>query len=447
MSSGLAYLFPAFPVFHQTFVLWEILGLHRNGVYPKIYSLRPGTEKQQPEAQQIRSEVTYLPSLGSRRVWAASWRLLRSSPSRYLGAYWVVIQAWRSGSVAPAIPGWERRPLKIHERLRGWFNRQPFLYLLKSLVLVPQAIELAERLAADGIRHLHVHWATYPATIALVVRYVSGLPFSISAHAYDIYMVSRMLPAKLDAAEFVVTCAKTNADYLSQLAGARLGQKVLVSYHGVDVERFSPKAGNAQRSDRVLVVSCGQLERYKGMHLLVEACAQLRQEGLPIECHIVGEGSRRAQLEGQIQRLGVAEHVRLLGAQPHAEVASLLRQGDVFALASELGGKSGRRDVIANVVVEAMAAALPVVASRIPGAEELVEDAVTGFLVPPNRVEELVVAIRRLAQDPSERQRIGQAARRRVLADFDASKNVRFLAGLLGATAGERGAQQRATAS
>ena len=447
MSAGLAYLFPAFPVFHQTFVLWEILGLHRNGVYPKIYSLRPGTEKQQPEAQQILSDVTYLPSLGSGRVVAANWRLLRSSPSRYFGAYRVVIQAWRSGSVAPPIPGWESRPLKISERLRGWFNRQPFLYLLKSLLLVPQAIELAQRLEEDGIRHLHVHWATYPATIALVVHHVSGLPFSISAHAYDIYMISRMLPAKLDAAEFVVTCDKTNAAYLSQLAGARLGQKVLVNYHGVNVERFSPEARDDQRNDRVLVVSCGQLERYKGMHLLVDACAQLRREGLPVECRIVGEGSRRAQLEGQIEKLGVQEYVHLLGAQPHAEVANLLRQGDVFALASELGGKSGRRDVIANVVVEAMAAALPVVASRIPGAEELVEDAVTGFLVAPNRVEELVVAIRRLAQSPSERHRIGQAARRRVLADFDSSKNVRFLAGLLSEAAAVRGARSRAAAN
>jgi len=436
VTSGLAYLFPAFPVFHQTFVLWEILGLHRNGLRPKIYSLRSATEKQQPEGEQIRGEVTYLPRLGSKAVLAANWRLLIARPLRYLGAYWTVIQAWRTGAFAPPIPGWESRPLKLHERLRGWFNRQPLLYLLKSLSLVPQAIELAERLAADGIRHLHVHWATYPATMALVVRYVSGLPFSISAHAYDIYMISRMLPAKLDAAEFVVTCAKTNAAYLTQLAGADLGKKVQVNYHGVNVERFSPRPDDAAGGNRLLVVSCGQLERYKGMHLLVEACARLRSEGIPVECRIVGEGPRRSQLEEQIAKLGLKEHVVLLGAQPHAQVARLFREADVFALASELGGKSGRRDVIANVVVEAMAAGLPVIASRIPGAEELVEDEVTGFLVLPNRVDEIVVAIRRLAADAGERRRIGAAARARVLADFDSSKNVRSLAALLAAAAG-----------
>lgn len=445
MNSGLAYLFPAFPVFHQTFVLWEVLGLHKNGVTPKIYSLRAGTDKQQPEGEQIRSTVTYLPKILSGAVLAANLRLLCKQPGRYFGAYWAVVQAWRTGVVAPPIPGWESRPLKVRERLRGWFNRQPVLYLLKSLVLVPQAIELAERLTAEGIRHLHVHWATYPATIALVVRYVSGMPFSISAHAYDIYMISRMLPAKLAAAEFVVTCAKTNASYLTELAGAELGKKVLVSYHGVNVERFVPKPENERSQDRLLVVSCGQLERYKGMHLLVEACARLRAEGVPVECRIVGEGPRRSQLEEQIAELGLTGHVQLLGAQPHAQVASLFRDADVFALASELGGKSGRRDVIANVVVEAMAAGLPVVVSRIPGAEELVEDGVTGFLVPPNRVDEIVIAIRQLAADAAGRRRIGTAARSRVLADFDSSKNVKFLARLLLSTSVDAGMEGAAS--
>lgn len=437
MSRRLAYLFPAFPVFHQTFVLWEVLGLHRNGVFPKIYSLRAGTEKQQPEGAQIRDEVVYLPGPASHAVLGAALRLLVSRPARFFGAFWAVFRAWQTGAVAPPIPGWERRPLTLSDRLRGWFNRQPVLYLLKSLLLVPQAIELSERLQRDGIEHLHVHWATYPATVALVVRSISGLPFSISAHAYDIYMISRMLPAKLAAAEFLVTCAQTNANYLRQLAGKELGRKVLVSYHGVNVERFAPKPETTTEGESILVVSCGQLERYKGMHLLVDACAQLRRESIPVQCRIVGEGPRRAQLEEQIRSLGLQDHIQLLGARPHAEVAQLFTQADIFALASELGGKSGRRDVIANVVVEAMAAGLPVVASAIPGAEELVSDGETGFLVRPNRSDDVADALRRLARSPQDRRRLGAAARQRVLADFDNSKNIKFLADLLSGTVGE----------
>jgi len=436
VSRRLAFLFPAFPVFHQTFVLWEVLGLRRNGVHPKIYSLRAGTPKQQPEGEAIRHEVTYLPGPGSAAVLAAAGRLLLSRPAKFFGAFLAVYRAWQTGPMAPPIPGWESRPLTVSDRLRGWYNRQPVLYLLKSLLLVPQAIELAERLQRDGIEHLHVHWATYPATVALVVRAVTGMPFSISAHAYDIYMISRMLPAKLEAADFLVTCAKTNAEYLRQLAGPVLGSKVLVSYHGVNVDRFAPKDSTETHGDTILVVSCGQLERYKGMHLLVDACAQLRREGIPVECRIVGEGPRRVQLQEQIRSLGLQEHFHLLGARPHAEVADLFARADIFALASELGGKSGRRDVIANVVVEAMAAGLPVVASAIPGAEELVRDGETGYLVRPNRADDVADALRRLAQNPSERRRLGLAARERVLVDFDNSKNVKFLADLLSRTVG-----------
>jgi glycosyltransferase involved in cell wall biosynthesis len=167
------------------------------------------------------------------------------------------------------------------------------------------------------------------------------------------------------------------------------------------------------------------------MHLLVEACARVAQRGVVFECWIVGEGPERVRLQAQIERLGLTRHVHLTGSQPHAEVAALFRRADIFALASELAGRSGRRDVIANVIVEAMAAALPVVASHIPGVEELVDDQETGYLVRPNDVDHLVEAIVRLAESPQERLRMGQAARRRVLRDFDNRKNVGGLAQLL----------------
>jgi len=173
----------------------------------------------------------------------------------------------------------------------------------------------------------------------------------------------------------------------------------------------------------------------------------LHREGIPVECWIVGEGPYRQHLEAQIAGFGMEEFVHLTGAQPHAEVARLLAEADVFALASELGGKSGRRDVIANVIVEAMAAGLPAIASRIPGAEELVEDGVNGFLVRPNRAEDVAVALRRLAADPAERARIGTAARAKVLRDFDNRKNVCEMAEILAAAAGLELPDARAVAA
>lgn len=442
----LAYLYPAFPVFHQTFVLWEVLGLKRNGVSPAIYSLRRGTVKQQPEGWDIAREVVYLPRTLSLPVVQANWRLLRADARRYVRLYAAVAHAWwADGDVVQEQPA-ARAPVTFANRFRGWFNRSPFLYLLKSLLLVPRGVHLAEQLEAEGITHLHVHWATYPATVAYVVHLASGLPFSISAHAYDIYMVQRMLSAKVRAARFVVTCAKTNAAFLKRVVGDELSKKIIVSYHGVDVARFTPAAAAIRPKGQVGIVSCGQLERYKGMHVLIDACAALSRQGLPIECTIIGEGPERENLQRQIGELGLEQQVRLLGAQPHSEVARLVAAADVFVLASELAGRSRRRDVIANVIVEAMAAGLPVVASRIPGVEELVDDGVTGYLVPPNETTGFAAAIKRLAEHPDERRRFGAAARRRIVQDFDSQKNIGVLVELLGADCSEIPAPRVATA-
>lgn len=431
----LAYLFPAFPVFHQTFVLWEVLGLQRNGLAPVIYSLRrPPAGRQQPEAEAVARSVRYLPAALSAAVRRANWRALRRAPGRYLGLYADVVRAWRTGPAGSVRDdGWEPGRVRFYDRLRGWWNGHPLPYLVKSLALVPVAVYLAERLHDDGVAHLHVHWASYPATVAYVIHRWSGLPFSVSAHAYDIYMVPRMLPAKVRAARFVVTCARTNADYMRRITGPEADGKVLVSYHGVDVTRFTPPDSAPARRP-FTVVSCGQLERYKGMHLLVEACAQLRREGVDLECWIVGDGPYRPVLERLVQTLAVGDCVHLTGPQPHAEVAALLRRADVFSLASELAGR--RRDVIANVIVEAMAAGVPVVVSRIPGVEELIEDGITGYLVPPNRTDALAEVLRGLLENPEGRRRVGLAGRRRVLQDFDNHKNVRALAQQLAAAVG-----------
>ena len=428
----LAYLFPAFPVFHQTFVLWEVLGLQRNGLNPTVYSLRrPPAGRQQPEAEAVVRSVRYLPSAWSAAVRRANWRALRAAPRRYLALYLDVVRAWRTGPAGSVRDdGWEPGRVRVRDRLRGWVNAHPLPYLLKSLALVPIAVHLAERLADEGVTHLHVHWASYPATVAYVIHRWTGLPFSISAHAYDIYMVPRMLPAKVRAARFVVTCARTNAEFLRRITGPDADGKVWVSYHGVDVTRFTPP-DSVPAPRPFTVVSCGQLERYKGMHLLVEACARLRRDGVDVECWIVGDGPYRPVLERLIETLGVGERVHLTGPQPHAEVAALLRRADAFALASELAGR--RRDVIANVIVEAMAAGVPVVVSRIPGVEELIDDGATGYLVTPNRADVLAEALRRMATDPDGRRTVGLAGRRRVLQDFDNHKNVRALAHQLAA--------------
>ncbi len=428
-----AFLFPAFPVLHQTFVLWEVLALRGLGVKIEVYSLKkPSTRTQQPEAQRLAGEVQYLPSVFSPALWRTNFRFARARPAEYFSAYRRLVRHWwadrhagqswqckRIGKNAP------EREATLVERVQGRFNRLPFFYLLKSLALVPVAVYLGERLRAEGVDRLHAHWASYPATVGLVVHWLYGIPFSFTGHAYDIYMVPRLLRAKVNAARFVVTCARVNADHLARLAGPG-NHRILVNYHGVDLDRFRPEA-RARAGGIPRIVTCGRLEPYKGHHVLLAACAAMKR---PVRCIIVGEGPQRRRLERLAQKLGIGDRVEFAGAVSQTELVRIYGGADVVALASVVLERSGKRDVIPNVLAEAMAMGLPVVATNISGIRELVTDGVTGRLVPPNDPQALAAVLEELLGDEEQRLRLGRAAREKVVADFDRSRNVRALARL-----------------
>jgi colanic acid/amylovoran biosynthesis glycosyltransferase len=428
----IAFLFPAFPVLHQTFVLWEVLALRRQGVRIELYSIkRPSTRSQQPEGTPLAQEVHYLPWMLSLPVLAANLQTLWRAPRRYLGAYArLVWEWWRDRSAGRA---WQQkrmsndapdRLLTFVEVLRGRFNRSATLYLLKSLWLVPQAVYVGVDLRARGIERVHAHWASYPATMALVMHWVFDMPFSFTAHAYDIYMVPRLLRSKVEEAEFVVTCARVNAKFLESLAGGV--HRIVVNYHGVSLDRFrpvTPRAGAATRC----VVTCGRLEPYKGHHVLLRACARLTP---PPRCVIVGEGPQRRRLEELAAELGIRDRVEFTGPLPQAELAQRYAEADVFVLASVVLERSGKRDVIPNVLAEAMAMQLPVVATDISGVGELITDGVSGRLVPPNDPQTLAMVLDELFRDESQRRRLALAGYDAVVASFNRDTNIRDLAAL-----------------
>ena len=243
-SGPIAFLFPAFPNLHQTFVLWEVLALRRRGIDIALYSIKPPvTRTQQPEGAELQREVTYLPSTLAPAVLAANLAMLARAPGRYLRACVGVVRGWWQDRAAGR--AWQRarisddapdRELTWIEYLRGRFNRSPFLYLLKSLWLIPGAVWLGRDLQARGITRLHAHWASYSATMALVVHWLFDIPFSFTAHAYDIYLVPRLLGVKVREAEFAVTCARVNAEFLRTLGGAGGGRA-----RGGELSRREPR--------------------------------------------------------------------------------------------------------------------------------------------------------------------------------------------------------------
>ncbi len=430
----IAYLFPAFPVLHQTFVLWEVLALRERGVSIALYSIkRPSTRTQQPEGAALEREVHYIPRLLSRPVMRANLAALLWSPARYLGVYVRVMRGWwrdraagsewKSKRISDAAPDHQQT---LRENLRGRFNRSPLLYLLKSLWLVPRAVYLGRRLRSRGIAHIHAHWASYSATMALVVHWVFDIPFSFAAHAYDIYLVPRLLAVKVSEAEFVVTCARVNAKFMAALAGEAAARRIVVNYHGVSLARFCPVA-RRDPGDMPRIMTCGRLEPYKGHHVLLRACAALAR---PVRCVIVGEGPQRQRLEDLAGELGIRERVEFTGPVPQSRLTELYAQADVFVLASVILERSGKRDVIPNVLAEAMAMQIPVVATDISGIGELVTSGVSGRLVPANDVAALAAVLDELLGDEAQRRRLGLGGAEKVAAEFDREVNIETLAEL-----------------
>jgi glycosyltransferase involved in cell wall biosynthesis len=436
-APALAYVFPAFPVLHQTFVLWEVLALRARGVPLRLYSLkRPApADAQQPEAAALIPEVTYVPSAMHPRMWWSNLVTFGRQPRRYAGAAIELLREWwsdrqRLGPDAPA------EPMGLRELLLGFYNTNAVLYLLKSLVLAWKSVHLGRALARDGVRHVHAHWATYPATVGYVVHRLYGIEFSFTAHAYDIYMTQYLLPAKLRAARFIVTCAATNAAYLANTFQAER-RKLVVNYHGTDLGRFTPRPRVARPVPMIL--TCGRLERYKGMHVLLEACARLAEQGIMFECCIVGDGPQRRDLEAVAERLGIAARTRFTGPVSQARLAEMMAEATLFVLASVVVQRYGKRDVIPNVLVEALASRTAVVASDVGGVRELVQDGQTGRLVAPGQVDALAAVMADLLRDPIQRERLAAEGRRFVQRHFDRECNIEALADLMRAAVARGG--------
>jgi glycosyltransferase involved in cell wall biosynthesis len=424
-------LFPAFPVLHQTFTLGEVLGLKRRGYDLSLISLKGSrADLQQPEARPLLAETHYCPPLLSRPMLEAFVRAMRERPSDVAGLFGDVVAAWRTrdrkGTSADAPPP---TTLSFGEKVLAVYHHNAWVYLLKSLVLVPYAIYVAERLQREDVSHVHAHWATYPTTVAYLVKRWCGIPYSFTAHAYDIYMISRMLPAKLREASFVVTCADTNRRYLCSLVDDSTCRKVHVNYHGTDLGRFTPTRRTS--GARFRVMSCGWLKEYKGFHYLLEAVALLVARGIDAVVEIAGDGPQRAFLERHASDLGIRERVTLHGYLPHARLVELYRECDVFALPSIVMGSYGRQDVIPNVLAEAMAVGTPVVATAIAGIPELVDDEQNGLLVPERDPVRLADALERLYREPATAARLGSGGRAKVERIWNREQNLDALASLI----------------
>lgn len=378
--NGLAYLFERFPSFTQTFCYREIVELQRQGVSPAIYSIRrPVNEPAQDWDATIVDRVTYLPG---------DEPLLRE-----------VERAARKGEI----------PEAAARELAAWGRKTDFLRL-------SQAAWLGPRLEALGVRHVHAHFAGLAARTAYWIERLFGIGFSFTAHANDIFAPKPFaisLGKLIGAARAIVAVSDFGVRFLEEKypAGAARVKRI---YNGIDLEQF----GHADFSGAPpTIVSIGRLIEKKGFQDLIEACRLLSGRGMQFRCKIIGEGPLESALRRQVAGAGLTNAVELTGPLPQGEVIRQLARSALFVLpcVAEAGGGM---DNLPTVVLEAMATGLPVVSTAIGGVPEMVQDSITGLLVPEHQPVALADAISRLLRDRPLSVSLGEAGRRRASDHF-----------------------------
>jgi glycosyltransferase involved in cell wall biosynthesis len=393
-----------YPRLSETFIAQELLGLEQAGLDLVIVSLRKPTDgKRHAVHDEIRAPVFYLPEY------------LHNEPLRVLRALPACISR----------PGMWRALGAFVSDLARDFSRNRVRRL-------GQAMVLAAEWPRDG-GWLHAHFIHTPASATRYASLITGIPWTCSAHAKDIW-TSRdwELSEKLASARWTVTCTGAGFDRLKALAGGR--GAVHLSYHGLDLARFASPDGErlavdgSDAANPVRILSVGRAVEKKGFDVLLEALALLPRD-LAWRFEHVGGGDLMPQLKAQAARLAIAERIAWNGSLAQQEVLRRYRDADLFALACRVGA-DGDRDGLPNVLVEASSQRLACVSTAISGVPELISDGENGLLVPPQNPAALAAALERAIRDPVLRKRLGAAAEKRVRGSFDYHASVRQLAAL-----------------
>jgi colanic acid/amylovoran biosynthesis glycosyltransferase len=384
--SSVGYVFERFPSFGQTFCYREVAELVRQGVDVHVFSIRrTGDEPPQDWDPEIVRRVHYVPE------------------EKELVAD--VERAIRRGAIPPV----------ARDAIKEWGRRSDFLRLYQAAVI-------GARLHGAGVRHVHAHFAGMAARTAYWIAKFFPINFSFTAHANDIFAPRDFeisIEKLIGAASAVVSVSDFAVRFLQERypAGAA---KMFRVYNGIDVNAF---AAATFETKRVSIVSVGRLIEKKGFPDLIAACAELRRREIDFNCTIIGDGPLESQLKEQIAASGLASSVQLTGPLPQSAIARQFAEARVFALPCK-SERDGGKDNLPTVIMEAMAAGLPVVSTPIAGVPEMVQENVTGILVPPGDVTALADALAKLIADREVAQRLGQCGRELARAKFSIAVSV-----------------------
>lgn len=398
----IAYIMSRFPHLPEVFILREMEALKAMGWQIELYPLiRQKQSVVHKEAGPWMKRARWLPFV-SPAIIKANIRSLGRTPGRYLS------------TLAKAL----------------WENRISLSALIKTMALLPKSFYAARLMKDQGIGHIHAHFATHPALSAWVIHRMTGIPYSITVHAHDIFAHKAMLGTKIKDAAFIAAISDFNRNYLSKKLGSRFRHKMAIVRCGITPGHYDRAIKAWRPGQRFELITTGSLQPYKGQKDLVKACALLRDAGLDFRCRIIGEGEERQALEKLIASHQLDTHMILLGAKTQDQVAALLKTAHCYVQPSIIM-PSGKMEGIPVALMEAMAAGLPVVATAISGIPELVRRGETGYTLAPGGPRQLAGLIGQVYHHPDQAVRMAENARRLVIDEFNLEKNARRLSHLL----------------
>lgn len=302
--------------------------------------------------------------------------------------------------------------------------KSPWLFA-KLLAAIPKGILAGSWAKKNDIKWIHAHFLTTPTTVALIASKISKIPFSATAHAFDITsknprITNGSVPLKCKEADAIVTISNYNKDDILTRWPELKEVRLEVIYNGIDTAAFSPRDSTTtlteKRTKQILSVS--NLNAKKGFYYLIKAAGILLDRDHDIVLDIYGEGPERARLESLIEELGRADKIKLHGSVNQAQVAALCSDTDIFALAS-IPLESGDADGLPTVLIESLAVEIPTVSTQVTGIPEIIIDGVTGMCVPPADAKALADALEWILIHPKEAADMGRKGRELVLSKFD----------------------------
>lgn len=390
----IAYLAPEIPALSATFVYEEMLAMERKGfrVIPvsvhRPFSLAIGQEE-------ISNRTIYL--YGTGKIQFILQGLLGLFRADYLKALSTCLFS-------------DMRDIGFN-KLDSW----------KLLFHFFVAVRLSKILTANRCEHLHVHFAHVPTQIAMYASAMTGIPFTIMAHANDIFERGLLLKQKSERAKKFLTISEYNKNYLISLG---------LSPDNIDVVRcgvsFPIIENKKQATDTFTIGTLGRLVEKKGIDVLIKATNELIITGYKIKLLIAGDGSLKDELMEDVNRLSLQAEITFSGSMKHSDVSNWMQSLDTFVLACKMDS-NGDQDGIPVVLMEAMSQGVPVVSTRLSGIPELVIDGETGLLAEPDDVDSLTAAIEKLINDDSLGKKVAESAAIHVQDEFGQDVNINRL--------------------